>query len=243
MNPAAAAAVPATQNGSPEQNGSAEAPYRELLALDRIVKRWGKHIVLDHAELILEPSSLTWIAGANGVGKTTLLRIAAGLIAPDSGIVDLEGLHPERQRNAYLRQVGFLSAGEGGLYPRLTVQRHLEFWARLAMIPKAERQTAIERVVEHFGLHQFLKRRVERMSMGQRQRVRLGMTFLHDPRVVLLDEPLNSLDEEGSELVAQSLHRVVGQGGAVVWCSPGSDRPPVEFDARYRLVDGRLESR
>ena len=109
------------------------------------------------------------------------------------------------------------------------------------MIPRAKKQEAIERTLDDFGLREFTNRRLERMSMGQRQRVRLAMTFLHRPRVVLLDEPLNSLDEDGSERVAAALAETTARGGAAVWCSPGSDNPTLTFDARYRLHEGRLD--
>jgi ABC-type multidrug transport system ATPase subunit len=224
------------------ENG-ARGGYVELLALQDVVKRWGDVVVLDRVELILEPSTMIWITGSNGAGKTTLLRIAAGLMSPDSGIVDLEGLHPERDRQPYLRRVGFLSAGEGGLYHRMSVRRQLEFWVRMQLMPRAARREAIARVVEQFGLGDLVDRRVERMSMGQRQRVRLAMTFLHDPRLILLDEPLNSLDEEGSDRLNAALERTVARGGAVIWCSPGSDNPTVSFDQRYHLADGALEAR
>src|SRR4051794_28305361 len=97
----------------------------ELLALHAIQKRWGALHVLDDAELVIEGGTAVHVAGRNGIGKTTLLRIAAGLITPDSGVVDLDGLHPQRNRRRYCAAIGFLSAGDRGLVARLTVRQTL----------------------------------------------------------------------------------------------------------------------
>src|SRR5207245_1771342 len=126
-----------------------------------------------------------------------LLRILAGLFLPDAGTVSLDGLDPVRQRRAYQRRLGFLAAGQGALYARLTVKGHLAYWARLALLPARDRRLAVILALGQFDLLALAANRVDRLSTGQRQRVRLAMAFLHDPDVVLLDEPSNSLDEVG----------------------------------------------
>jgi ABC-type multidrug transport system ATPase subunit len=145
------------------------------------------------------------------------------------------------ERREYHRQLGFLSAGDRGLYNRLTVQRHLEYWAALAFMPRRERKPAIESALVKFGLEDLANRRCDRMSQGQRQRVRLAMTMLHSPRLVLLDEPRNSLDDEGMAFLVQGVREVVARGGTVLWCSPTGEEQPIDFDCRYMLEDGRVE--
>jgi ABC-type multidrug transport system ATPase subunit len=211
-----------------------------LLSLESISKSWGPKVVLDDVSLALAPGSITWLAGANGAGKTTLLRIAAGLLGPDHGSIDLHGLHPLRDRRDYRRRLGFLSAGDRGIYARLNVHRHLHLSARLALMPEAQVEPAIERVVGLVGIQEFLSRRADRISMGQRQRLRLGMTFLHDPALVLLDEPLSSLDGAGAEALQRCIDTVLERSGAVLWCSPGNDHDHAAFDRRVRLEQGKL---
>ena len=80
--------------------------------------------------------------------------------------------------------------------------------------------------------------RADRISMGQRQRLRLALTFLHSPDLVLLDEPLSSLDEAGTETLRTCIEDVRRRGGAVLWCSPGSDQDQASFDRRLWLQDG-----
>jgi ABC-type multidrug transport system ATPase subunit len=215
----------------------AEAP---LLKLDSISKAWGAKVVLDDVTLELAPGSLTWLAGANGVGKTTLLRIAAGLLGPDRGSIALDGLHPLSDRRAYKRRLGFLSAGDRGIYARLSVHRHLHLCARLALMPDAEVEPAIERILQLVGLEELLHMRADRISMGQRQRLRIAMAFLPSPLLVLLDEPLTSLDESGAETLRRCIDTVLERSGTALWCSPGDDRDDADFDRRVRLEQGKL---
>jgi ABC-2 type transport system ATP-binding protein len=194
--------------------------------------------VLTGASLALEPATVTWLGGPNGAGKTTLLRVASGLIRPHAGAVSLCGLDPERDRRDFQRHLGYLAAGDRGLYARLTVTANLEFWAGLALVPRRQRRETVERASRRFDLADLLDRRVDRLSMGQRQRVRLAMTFLHDPTVVLLDEPHTSLDDAALALVRHALDELTDRGGAALWCSPAAELLPLRADARLLLRDG-----
>jgi ABC-2 type transport system ATP-binding protein len=212
------------------------------LTLRAVSKRWRKDLplVLDGLELVLGPGTKTWIGGRNGVGKTTMLRIAAGLIDPDGGHVDVWGLTPRGSRARYQQLVSFLPAGDRGLYARLTVRRQLEFCARIALLPRSRFRRAVEDSIERFDLQDLAERRVDRMSMGQRQRLRIAMTFLPQPEVVLLDEPLTSLDGEGAVLLQQAIESLVQRDGAVLWCSPSGEHLDMTFDAHWALERGRL---
>jgi ABC-2 type transport system ATP-binding protein len=234
-----AAASPVASMAAPEGAAAASAPAFQLSG---IVKSWpGLPRVLDDVALTLDGGSAVAIFGANGIGKTTLLRIASGLILPDAGTVRLQGLDPETQRTEFQRRLGFLSAGNSGLYARLKPEHHLDMWAKLALIPKAQRAAAIARVREQFELDVLCGRRVDRLSMGQRQRLRLALAFLHDPDVVLLDEPGTSLDDAGLELVRRAVEAVKSRGGAALVCLPGHWEELGIVDSAYELAGGRLE--
>jgi ABC-2 type transport system ATP-binding protein len=224
-----AAVDPATQDACP-------------LAIRGVSKRWRPDLplVLDKLDLTLAPGTRTWIGGRNGVGKTTMLRIAAGLIDPDRGRVKVWGVTARENRVRYQQLVSLLPAGDRGLYARLTVRKQLEFCARIAMLPRARFHEAVEEAIDTFDLRELSERRVDRMSMGQRQRLRIAMTFLPGPEVVLLDEPLTSLDEEGGALLAQAIERLIAQDGAVLWCSPSGEHLDMDFDARWTIEHGRL---
>jgi ABC-2 type transport system ATP-binding protein len=209
------------------------------LQLSHVVKHWAKHRVLDDVDFALEPGTVAWIGGQNGAGKTTLLRIVAGLLQADSGELVFEGLSPGSDRRLYQRRIGFLSAGDRGLYARLSVRQNLDLWARLSFVPKRECAPAVDRALARFGLEVLAEARADRISLGQRQRARLATAFLHSPRLVLLDEPANSLDDDGIALLTAALDELGAAAGSAIWCSP--NRPDTEAISRgYRIDDGRL---
>jgi len=215
---------------------------RSVLALTDIERSYQRRPVLRGVSLTLHAGEVAWLGGSNGAGKTTLLRVAVGLVAPDRGTVSLDGLDPLRDRRAYQRRMGFLAAGDRGMYARLTVAQHLRLWSDLALVPAARRDALLARMISAMGLGELIDRRVDRMSMGQRQRMRLAMTFLHEPDVVLLDEPHTSLDEEGLVLLSHELDAHAARGGAALWCSPSLALGELRHDSAQRLVDGRLEA-
>jgi ABC-type multidrug transport system ATPase subunit len=212
------------------------------LVLRGVGKRWEKTQapVLEGVDLDLDVAARVRIAGRNGAGKTTLMRIAAGLIDPDEGRAEVWGESAQERPERYQRLVSFLPAGDRGLYARLTVRRQLDFWARIAMVPRDEAASRVEEAIALFDLRELADRRVDRMSMGQRQRLRIAMTFLPHPEVVLLDEPLTSLDGEGAEMLYGAIERLLHGGGAMLWCSPAGERIDYEFDRTYLLDRGKL---
>jgi ABC-type multidrug transport system ATPase subunit len=222
--------------------GSGPAADALPLALRGVSKRWHKDLdpVLDDLDLDIDIGTTTWIGGRNGVGKTTLLRIAAGLIDPDRGRAQAWGFTAVERRRRYQQLISLLPAGDRGLYARLTVRRQLLLWARIAMVDRRRVAATVEAAIDDFALRELAGRRVDRMSMGQRQRVRIAMTFLAEPEVVLLDEPLTSLDSEGAEILDRAIGELIGRGGALLWCSPEGERLDREFDTKLVLERGRL---
>jgi ABC-type multidrug transport system ATPase subunit len=198
--------------------------------------------VLREIDLEIGAGQLVWLTGENGVGKTTLLRIVAGIVAPDSGQVGVCGLESRGARREYQRHIGLLTAGNSGLYARMTVRQHLDYWARLALVAADERGDRVEASIERFALAELAGRRMDRMSMGQRQRVRIAMTFLHRPTLVLLDEPANSLDDEGCAVLIGAVEEHKLAGGSALWCSPGGDGPGAQVERRLRLASGQLHA-
>src|SRR4051794_12319010 len=218
----------------------AEPVGTAALELRGVVKSWGDQHVLREVDFTLEPGCVVAIAGRNGAGKTTLLRVASGLIVPERGTIRLEGLDPERDRTEFQRRLGYLSAGNSGLYARLKAEHHLDLATKLMLMPRRERKPAIERALQAFELEPLCGRRVDRLSMGQRQRLRLALSFVHRPSVVMLDEPSTSLDEEGRALVQQALNDLKARGGAAIVCVPTGGEPLPVVDRVVELSEGRL---
>jgi ABC-2 type transport system ATP-binding protein len=230
--------LPEAEAKGPQQ---APAPGPALVARE-LTKRWPtwKQPILQDIELELDPGTSTWIAGRNGTGKTTLLRLLAGVILPDRGAIRLHGFDSRRDARAYRTHVSLLTAGNTGLFARLSVSRHLDYWARIAFVPRPKRAALRERVIGTFVLDEFLGRRADRLSLGQRQRVRLALAFLHEPDLMLLDEPQTSLDDEGVAMLREAGTDLQARGGMLLWCSPIGDEPTFGDSRRLVMDSGRL---
>ena len=232
--------VSAPVTSEPPARGPAGEP---ILELEGLYHKWTgpKPPVLDDVSLSLRAGEVTWIGGRNGAGKTTLLRLAAGILLPQRGTVRIGELTPASKGGIYRRQIGFLSAGDRSLQARMRVRQQLDYWARLAYVPRGRRAELVAVNLQRFGLDEFAERRVDRMSQGQRQRIRLAMAFLHEPRVLLLDEPRNSLDDDGYQLLGEQIERAAGEGATILWCSPRGEDRVLTSDTGYTLEDGHLE--
>ncbi len=199
-----------------------------------------RRVVLRDVDFGIASGTAVRITGGNGAGKTTMLRLATGILAPNAGQVTIDGISTDERWREVHRRIGFLSAGDRGLYARLSVRGHLAFWAALAFVPRRERKQVVEDSLVRFGLSDLASRRVDRLSLGQRQRVRLALTVLHRPSVLLLDEPRTSLDADGLEILCSSVREVLDRDGAVIWCAPLGEEQPLSFHRTLVLADGQL---
>ena len=215
-----------------------------LLAVTGLSKWWpGRDTpTLDRLDLEMRPGDVLSITGRNGAGKTTLLRILGGLVAPDSGDVRLGEMALGRRRSAYQRQIGLLTPGDRGLYARVTVQGNLDLWARMALLDATERAAAIAYSSRRFALAELNDTRVERLSMGQRQRLRLALAFMHEPHLVLLDEPATSLDSDALLLLRSAVEDLAGRRGLCIAVAPEGAESGMHTGDRLILRNGRLEA-
>jgi ABC-2 type transport system ATP-binding protein len=216
-----------------------------LLAVEGLCKWWrGRPApTLDGLDLAMRAGDVVSVLGRNGAGKTTLLRILGGLVEPDRGSVRLSGIALGERRRAYQREIGLLTPGDRGLYARMTVERHLDLGARLALMDPRDREAAVRYCSARFALAELGGMRVDRLSMGQRQRVRLALTFLHAPRLVLLDEPATSLDSEALELLRAAVDDASERGGMCLAVAPEGAATGLQRGRELVLRDGRLEAR
>ncbi|MCB9906618.1 MAG: ATP-binding cassette domain-containing protein [Planctomycetes bacterium] len=133
------------------------------------------------------------LLGPNGAGKTTTLRMLAGILVPSGGHAHIAGIDATADPMGVRQRIGFLS-GSTGLYPRLTARETLRYFGELHGIPKPALEARIEELVETFQLQEFADGRCEGLSTGQRQRVSIARAVVHDPDVLILDEPTTGLD-------------------------------------------------
>jgi sodium transport system ATP-binding protein len=179
------------------------------------------------------------LLGANGAGKTTTLRMILGLLAPTSGYADVAGFRSTESADAVKARIGFVSTS-AGLYQWLTPRELLLFFADLYNVAPQQAEKSVDRLAELFGLREFLDRRSATLSTGQKQRVNLARSLIHDPPAILLDEPTRGLDVLGSKVIFDYIAAARQAGKAVIVCTHRLDEAERMCDRFGLLHRGRL---
>jgi heme exporter protein A len=190
-----------------------------VIAARGLSKRYGAKRVLERLDLDVPRGGFTVVTGPNGSGKTTLLRLVAGLAAPTAGSLDVA---------ADRAQIGYL-AHEPLVYRELSAVENLDLYGCLYRVP--ERRERIGMLLERFGLWHARRESVSSFSRGMQQRLALCRALLHEPELLLLDEPFNALDEEGADLLDGELEGLRGRTFLVATHDPARLEP---------LATGRL---
>jgi sodium transport system ATP-binding protein len=161
------------------------------------------------------PGEILGILGANGAGKTTTLRILAAIIKPDQGEVLLEGKNIEEDMNAYRKKIGFLTS-ELKLEEFFTPNYLYDFFSNLYDIEKADAEVRKKQLFEKFGIDKFAEVKVADLSTGMRQKVSLVMSIVHNPEIIIFDEPTNGLDIITERIVVNFLKELRDQGKCII---------------------------
>lgn len=186
-----------------------------MLSLIDLSKRYGDVVALDGAGFDVVPGRILGFLGPNGAGKTTAMRCIFGLVQPDSGEVYWNGGEVDDQ--ARLR-FGYMPE-ERGLYPKMRVREQLTYLGRLSGLSGPEAGEAADRWLGELGLAGRGTAKVEDLSHGNQQRVQLAAALVHDPDVVVLDEPFAGLDPLGVDSLAWTLREIANRGAAIVFSS------------------------
>ena len=188
-------------------------------------------------DLELVGGRIVALIGLNGAGKSTLMRVLLGMLRPDSGEVRLDGHRLLESPAEAWAQVGHLV--EYPLtYPELSARRNLQLSARLRQVTDVE--AAVGRILAELALEQYASRRVRTLSLGNKQRVGLAAALQHDPSIIVLDEPTNSLDPAGVIRLRESLLRRAGDGAAILVSSHHLDEVARIADRIVVMNSGRL---
>ena len=197
-----------------------------MLELSHVTKSYGAHRVLNDLSFTVRPGRLTGFVGGNGAGKTTTMRIILGVLAKDDGSVTINGAaltSADRRRFGYMPE-------ERGLYPKMKVGEHITYLARLHGFDKSEAETRATALLEQLGLGERLDDTVEKLSLGNQQRAQIAAALVHEPDVLILDEPFSGLDPLAVDVVADVLHRRAAAGVSVLFSSH-------QLDVVERLCD------
>ncbi|MFC6356136.1 ABC transporter ATP-binding protein [Luethyella okanaganae] len=186
-----------------------------MLELHDITKRYGDRLVLDRVTFTVGRGRMTGFVGGNGAGKTTTMRIILGVLAADGGAIALDGsplTAADRRRFGYMPE-------ERGLYPKMKVAEQLVYLARLHGFGPATAQRNATALLERLDLGERANEPVERLSLGNQQRAQIAAALVHDPEVLILDEPFSGLDPMAVDVVLNVLKERTAAGVPVLFSS------------------------
>ena len=208
-----------------------------MIAVSQLRRTFGDRVAVDDVSFELVPGEVFGLLGPNGAGKSTTLRMVAGLIRPTSGEVRIDGVAVTAATSARLRsRIGFLTEAPG-LWDQFSVRQTLLVYARLHGLESPDR--AVDRSLEMFDLGDRAADHTARLSKGLKQRVALARALLHDPPVLLLDEPTAGLDPESARRVRDLIQRLRHERRAVVISTHNLDEVDRIAD-RVAVLRGRL---
>jgi ABC-2 type transport system ATP-binding protein len=206
-----------------------------LITVDTVSKWFGSVVAVNDVSFEVGPG-ITGLLGPNGAGKTTLLRMICGLAAPSQGRVRVLGCDPRRDRDVH-RRIGVMSEHEA-TYDMLSGRQLVELSARLRGVRDV--RAAAASAIEGAGMTQAAGRRVRTYSRGMRQRIKLAATLVHDPELLILDEPLTGADPRHRVDFQELLHRLSGEGRTIVVSSHILEEVEALADRVLLVVNGKL---
>lgn len=180
-----------------------------------LTKMFGDFKAVDQLSFEVMSGEIFGLLGPNGAGKTTTLRMLSGLLQPTEGESFIAGHSMKNEQIAARQELGFLT-GDMDLYRRLNPRELLTYFGRLYEVPEKILKERVDRLIKEFGITDFEKRFCEKLSTGQKQRVSIARTLVHDPKVVILDEPTTGLDIMASEFILQFIKKIAKEDGKCV---------------------------
>lgn len=175
-------------------------------------------VAVDRLSFVVHPGEVYGLLGPNGAGKTTTMRMILGLMEPDNGYAEVAGFRSSDSPNEVKRRIGFVSA-TAGIYQWLSAREMLLFFCEIYGITGERAEQRVAAVASMLGCQPFLDQRCATLSTGQKQRVNLARAIVHDPPVMLLDEPTLGLDVVASQVVFDYIQMVQEAGKSVILCT------------------------
>ena len=207
-----------------------------MLELTDLARRYGDVVALDGISFTVEKGQMFGFVGPNGAGKTTTMRIILGVLSADRGEVRFDGrpvTFETRSRFGYMPE-------ERGLYPKMRVRDQLTYLARLHGVAEPDARDAADRWIDRLGLTERAGDRVEQLSLGNQQRVQLAAALVHEPDLLVLDEPFSGLDPVGVDVLSAVLADYAAGGVPVVFSSHQLELVERLCEAVAIIKDGRL---
>lgn len=207
-----------------------------MLEAKSLVKRFGELVAVDGIDFTIEKGSILGLIGQNGAGKTTTFRLILDLLGPDEGEVLWNG---HRLRKKDYDTVGYLPE-ERGLYPKVTIEDQIIYFAQLRGKSKKEIKPQIDAWMEKFQVKGKKSDKVKTLSKGNQQKVQLICTLIHEPELIILDEPFSGLDPVNAELLEEGIKEAKNRGASIIFSSHNMNNVEEICDNLVMLRNGRM---
>lgn len=218
-----------------------------MIQLNNLTKTFGPTIAVNNVSILIPRGQILGYLGANGAGKTTTVKMIAGLLQPSSGAVLVDGYDVTKQPIEAKRRIGYVPES-GGLYESLTAFEYLQMVGRLYHLQEAAIQQKINAFAEFFDLKPYLRKRISQFSKGMKQKVLISAALIHNPEILLLDEPFASLDATTVNMIKQLIRNLTDCGKTIFMCSHMLDTVEricdrfVILDKGKIVADGDMDS-
>jgi sodium transport system ATP-binding protein len=186
-----------------------------MIEVSNLVKSFGKVKAVNGVSFTARDGEITGLLGPNGAGKTTTLRMLYSLLPPDEGEIRIDGLDPTRDAMEIKRTLGVVPDSRG-LYSRLTARENISYYGELHGMKKNAIRERIDNLIETLDMGDFIERRTEGFSQGQRVKVAIARAMVHTPQTVLMDEPSNGLDVMSTRALRHYIRDLRSEGHSVV---------------------------
>jgi ABC-2 type transport system ATP-binding protein len=211
----------------------------ESILAEGLTKEFDDFVAVEEVSLRVPPGQILVLLGPNGAGKTTTIRMLASILRPTRGRVVIAGHDAAADPVAVRRSVGLLTEHHG-LYTRMRAQEYLRFFGRAYGVSRAEADRRAESLLEHYGLSESVGRRLGEYSKGMRQKLALVRALLHDPQVLLLDEPTSAMDPASARIVRRGIAGLRSAERAIVVCTHNLTEAELLADQLAIIQRGRI---
>lgn len=184
-----------------------------ILSIQNVVKQYKNHRAVDHVSFEMETGSIFGLLGPNGAGKTSLIRIITSITGADSGQVLLNGT-PVNEKTP--EQIGYMPE-ERGLYKKMKVGDQLMYLAALKGLDRRTAKKKIDYWLNRFDISDWFDKKIEELSKGMQQKIQFIATVLHEPKLIILDEPFSGLDPVNTNIIKEEIHRLNQEGASIIF--------------------------
>lgn len=185
-----------------------------LLSLNHLVKHYATQKAVDDISFDIQKGSIFGLLGPNGAGKTTLLRMITGIFYPDGGEIKIDGKHFDPLLD--IREIGYMPE-ERGLYKKMKIGEQALYLAQLRGLSKSEAMERIKYWFEKFEMQSWWNKKVEDLSKGMSQKLQFVITVLHEPKLIILDEPFSGLDPLNANLIKDEIYTLAKKGATIIF--------------------------